>query len=190
MYSPDLSPHRFLLLYKAAIAIALLLIAMPGHAGADRHVQSTDNAMQATPIVPVSNETAPGDFSIADETATSLSLTIDSNDQVNFGEIEPGQTVILAEAVTVSISNSEGAWQLSCSGEEGSGHTTTARVGDLAFSDSGADAWTPFDVLPASCLEQANGNATMIYDYKLTVPANASPGDYQVIVTYSVEALP
>ena len=169
------------------IATVLFLAAMPGGAGADRRLQSTENSIQATPIDPVTDE---GYFTTADETATSLSLTIDAGKAVAFGEVEPGETVKIAQAVTVSVSGSTGAWQLSCSGEEGSDHTTTAGVGDLAFSDTGEEYWTPFEVEPAPCFEQAIGDATLIYDYQLTVPKDASTGDFQVIVTYTVEALP
>jgi hypothetical protein len=168
----------------------LLLIAMPGHAGADRRLQSTEGLLQATPIDPVTDEGATGDFTTADEAAASLSLMIDSGDEVTFGEVEPGKTATRRQAVTVSIFGSEGAWQLSCSGEEGSGHTTSAGVGDLAFADAGSDNWIAFDIKPAPCFEQASGDATVIYDYQLTVPNDASPGDFQVIVTYAVEALP
>ena len=146
--------------------------------------------MQATPIDPVTGDGATGDFTTAEEVATSLSLTIDSGDVVAFGKVEPGETATLAQAVTVSISGSEGAWQLSCSGEEGAGHTTTAGVGDLAFADTGAENWTAFDVEPAPCFEQASSDATVTYDYQLTVPDDASIGDFQVVITYAVEALP
>ena len=146
--------------------------------------------MEATPIDPVTDEGEPSNFTTADEAATTLSLTIDSSDLVDFEAVEPGQAVMLAEAVSISVSGSEGAWQLSCSSVEGSGHTTTASVGDLAFADTGTDVWTAFDVEPALCFEQASGDATMIYDYRLIVPDDASPGAFQVIVTYSVEALP
>jgi hypothetical protein len=190
MISTVSTPHRFRHPSIAAIAITLLLAAMPGNAGADRRLQSSEYAMEATPIDPVTDDGAPGDFTTADEAATSLSLTIDSNDVVDFGAVEPGQTVTKAEAVTISVSESEGSWQLSCSGEEGSGHTTTAGVGDLGFTVTGTKNWTPFDIEPAPCFEQASGDAIVIYDYQLAVPDDASPGNYQVIVTYAVEALP
>jgi hypothetical protein len=173
-----------------AIAIALLVVALPGNAGADRRLQSSEYAMEATPIDPVTGVDESSDFTTADEAATSLSLTIESSDPVDFGAVEPGQTVMLAEAVTVSVSGTAGTWQLTCFGEESTGHTTTAGVGDLAFADTGTDAWTSFEVEPTPCFEQASGEATLIYDYRLTVPDDASPGDFQVIVTYAVEALP
>ena len=190
MIPRDSSPHRFRRPCIVAIAIALLLVAMPGNAGADRRLQSSEYAMEATPIDPVTDEGAPSDFTTADEAATTLSLTIDSSDLVDFGAVEPGQTVMLAEAVSISVSGSEGAWQLSCSGEEGSGHITSASVGDLAFADTGTDIWNSFEVEPTPCFEQATGDTTVIYDYQLTVPDDATLGDYQVIVTYAVEALP
>ena len=146
--------------------------------------------MQATPIDPVTDEEAPASFTTADETATTLSLTIDSEEFVAFGEVEPGQTVMRTEAVTVSVSGTEGTWQLTCSGEEGSDHTTSAAVGDLAFAETGTEGWTAFNIEPAPCFEQGSGNATVIHDYKLTVPEDGSIGGFQVIVTYSVEALP
>ena len=190
MIPRDSSPHRFRLPYIAAIAFTFLLVAMPGNAGADHRLQSSDYAMEATPIDPVVEEDEAGDFTTADEATTSLSLTIESNDLVDFGAVEPGQTVTLSEAVTVSVIGAAGAWQLTCSGEEGRGHTTSAGVGDLAFADTGTEVWTAFEGEPAPCFEQAGGDATVIYDYELAVPDDATPGDFQVVVTYAVEALP
>jgi hypothetical protein len=96
----------------------------------------------------------------------------------------------LEDAVVVTISGSSGTpWQLSCSASPTAAHTTSAPVDTLAYAPADSTNWMSFQPSPAPCFPVTSDDAVIGFDYLVLIPANATGGDYEVVVTYSVTSL-
>jgi len=132
---------------------------------------------------------------LTDETSTfgtassELTLTINSG-PVDFGTLWTGETPQIESAAVIVIGGTAGGpWQLSCSAIPTAAHTTDLPVTALEYAQSGTSDWAPFQSSPAPCVSTMDGDRFVRFDYRVQVPRAATPGAFNVLVTYSVAAI-
>jgi hypothetical protein len=137
--------------------------------------------IQATPLT---------DDAMSLAATSALTMTINTG-RVDFGRLLTGETIPIESAVVVTVGGaSGGAWQLSCSAAPTAGHTTDLPVAALEFVQASASSdWVPFQTSTVPCAAAITGDAIVRFNYRIHVPFSAAPGQFEVVVTYSVSMI-
>lgn len=143
-----------------------------------------DVSPQATPIV-----TQPGGIVDSGEgDAATLSLTLDSDTIIQLPDLEPGTERVVSGAASVTIAPGGGPWTVTCEVAFGADHSTSAGIDSLSVRRSDTPDWQSLGATPESCASGGNEGANVLFDLRIVVPQDASPGTLELIVTFTVSA--
>lgn len=143
-----------------------------------------DSPPAATPIA-----TEPGGIVDTGGDPETLSLTLDTEATIQLDDLEPGVERVVPDAISLTIAPGGGEWSVLCSVALGVDHTTSAGLESVRLREAGTTDWHISGAEPASCASGGNDGATLRFDLSVLVPDDATPGSFDLVVTFTVAAI-
>jgi hypothetical protein len=147
-------------------------------------VVAQDSPPAATPIA-----TEPGGIVDNGGDPGTLSLTLDTAATIQLDDLEPGVERVVTDAVSLTIAPGGGEWVVMCSVALGVDHETSAGLESVRLRLAGTTDWYAQGADAAPCASGGNDGATVQFDLSVLVPSDATPGTFDLVVTFTVTAV-